>query len=136
MQSDWKRNWPHRYYWMVNCVLGLAGIICLGVGVFAAVRLDEKTTSALALLGVGLALLFASTIERFESFKGLGIEAKQRQLRATLSQAEVILARVKELAEIAGANIIDLIRPGFPRHLKAMENGRFGGVYEQQAVYG
>ncbi|MEA9753110.1 hypothetical protein VDG03_19250, partial [Xanthomonas campestris pv. raphani] len=25
-----------------------------------------------------------------------------------------------------------LIRPGFPRHLKAMENGRFGGVYEQQ----
>ncbi|QNM63173.1 hypothetical protein XHV734_4470 [Xanthomonas hortorum pv. vitians] len=29
-----------------------------------------------------------------------------------------------------------LIRPGFPRHLKAMENGRFGGVYEQQAVYG
>ncbi|WP_337999921.1 VapC toxin family PIN domain ribonuclease [Xanthomonas campestris] len=29
-----------------------------------------------------------------------------------------------------------VIRPGFPRHLKAMENGRFGGVYEQQAVYG
>ncbi|MFS8392160.1 hypothetical protein EIQ13_19330 [Xanthomonas campestris pv. campestris] len=29
-----------------------------------------------------------------------------------------------------------MIRPGFPRHLKAMENGRFGGVYEQQAVYG
>ncbi|MEA5125152.1 hypothetical protein, partial [Xanthomonas floridensis] len=27
----------------------------------------------------------------------------------------------------------ELIRPGFPRHLKAMENGRFGGVHEQQA---
>ncbi|MCE4373966.1 hypothetical protein LYZ82_24115 [Xanthomonas hortorum pv. hederae] len=32
--------------------------------------------------------------------------------------------------------IREVIRPGFPRHLKAMENGRFGGVYEQQAVYG
>ncbi|MFS8439194.1 hypothetical protein EIQ06_00535 [Xanthomonas campestris pv. campestris] len=29
-----------------------------------------------------------------------------------------------------------LIRPGFPRHLKAMENGGFGGAYEQQAIYG
>ncbi|PPU04588.1 hypothetical protein XacyCFBP1159_22365 [Xanthomonas arboricola pv. corylina] len=32
--------------------------------------------------------------------------------------------------------ICRVIRPGFPRHLMAMENGRFGGVYEQQAVYG
>jgi hypothetical protein len=31
---------------------------------------------------------------------------------------------------------VHLIRPGFPRHLKAMENGRFGGAYEQQAIYG
>ncbi|QWN27914.1 hypothetical protein DGM85_04575 [Xanthomonas phaseoli pv. phaseoli] len=29
-----------------------------------------------------------------------------------------------------------MIRPGFPRHLMAMENSRFGDVYEQQAVYG
>ncbi|ASK91289.1 hypothetical protein XcvCFBP7111P_07050 [Xanthomonas citri pv. vignicola] len=33
-------------------------------------------------------------------------------------------------------NPVNLIRPGFPRHLKAMENSRFGGVYEQQAIYG
>ena len=31
---------------------------------------------------------------------------------------------------------VHLIRPGFPRHLKAMENGRFGGAYEQQAIHG
>ncbi|WP_225043154.1 hypothetical protein [Xanthomonas campestris] len=37
---------------------------------------------------------------------------------------------------IGDQEMFDLIRPGFPRHLKAMENGRFGGVYEQQAVYG
>ncbi|WP_373042678.1 HigA family addiction module antitoxin [Xanthomonas campestris pv. campestris] len=38
--------------------------------------------------------------------------------------------------EVASVSVRALIRPGFPRHLKAMENGRFGGVYEQQAVYG
>ncbi|KIJ01950.1 hypothetical protein ST27_05025 [Xanthomonas phaseoli pv. phaseoli] len=32
--------------------------------------------------------------------------------------------------------LLGLIRPGFPRHLMAMENSRFGDVYEQQAVYG
>lgn len=30
----------------------------------------------------------------------------------------------------------DLNRPGFCRHLGAMENGLIGGVYEQQAVHG
>ncbi|QBH01373.1 hypothetical protein EYC56_21550 [Xanthomonas oryzae] len=29
-----------------------------------------------------------------------------------------------------------MIRPGFPRHLNAMENGEFGDVHEQQAKYG
>ncbi|ENZ94574.1 Hypothetical Protein PD5205_01126 [Xanthomonas fragariae] len=37
---------------------------------------------------------------------------------------------------LQGSEFVTVIRPGFPRHLKAMENGQFGGVYEQQAVYG
>jgi hypothetical protein len=32
--------------------------------------------------------------------------------------------------------ILALNRPGFCRHLGAMENGLIGGVYEQQAVHG
>ncbi|AZR22667.1 hypothetical protein [Xanthomonas vasicola] len=95
-----------RYYLIVNAALGLAGFVCLVMGTLSAIRIE--TTAALALLGTGIALLFASTIERFESIKGLGIEAKQRQLDATLVQAEVILARIKEIAEIVGGNLLDL----------------------------
>ncbi|MCE4339802.1 hypothetical protein LYZ89_22855, partial [Xanthomonas hortorum pv. vitians] len=57
------------------------------------------------------------------------LSVTERQLHGSLLNMGVV-------SLICGALFRGLIRPGFPRHLKAMENSRFGGVYEQQAIYG
>jgi hypothetical protein len=53
-------------------------------------------------------LLFAATIDRFESLKGLGIEAKTKQLDQKIIQADEALRRLREMTEITGAALIDL----------------------------
>jgi len=46
------------------------------------------------------------------------------------------LERVADALDLEVQLRILLNRPGFCRHLGAMENGLIGGVYEQQAVHG
>lgn len=59
-------------------------------------------------LTAGLVLLFAATIDRFESLKGLGVEAKTRQLDQKIEQADEALRRLKELAELTGTALVDM----------------------------
>lgn len=59
-------------------------------------------------LTAGLVLLFASTIDRFESLKGLGIEAKTRQLNEKIEQADESLRRLRQLAELTCTALVDL----------------------------
>ena len=72
--------------------------------------LDAYDSAAVAAtsLTAGLVLLFAATIDRFESLKGLGIEAKTKQLDNKLVQADEALRRLREMTEITGAALIDL----------------------------
>ena len=48
------------------------------------------------------------TIDQFESLKGLGVEAKTRQLDQKSEQAADALKRLKELPELTGAPLVDL----------------------------
>lgn len=59
-------------------------------------------------LGAGLLLIFAATVDRFELLKGLGIEAKTRQIDDKLAEADEALKRIRELSELTGANLIFL----------------------------
>jgi hypothetical protein len=59
-------------------------------------------------LTAGLVLLFAATIDRFESLKGLGVEAKTRQLDRKIEQADEALKRLREVAELTSETVIDL----------------------------
>jgi hypothetical protein len=93
-------------YGLCNWALVLAGLINLGVGTRAALQGDA--TIAATSLAAGLVLLFAGTIDRFESLKGLGIEAKTKKLDQKISQADEALSRLRELAELTGASLIDL----------------------------
>lgn len=101
------RSW-HRLllFDLANWSLLIAGLANLAVGTWAA--LHDGATIAVTSLTAGLVLLFAATIDRFESLKGLGVEAKTRQLDQKLSQAEDALQRLRELTEITGAALIDL----------------------------
>ncbi|MFL0351646.1 hypothetical protein D3C81_315690 [compost metagenome] len=83
------------FYSVVNGLLFVAGLIALIAGVLSAVHLQAAV--ATTFFGAGLVLLFASTIDRFETLKGFGIEAKQRELTRTLSEVNSVLEEVQRL---------------------------------------
>lgn len=93
-------------YGFTNWALFLAGLANLVIGTLAA--FGENTALAATSLTAALVLLFAATIDRFESLKGLGIEAKTRQLDQKIIQADEALQRLREITELTGAALIDL----------------------------
>lgn len=93
-------------YGLANWTLLLAGLSNLGVGTWAALNGDAAV--AATSLTAGLVLLFAATIDRFESLKGLGIEAKTKQLDQKIDQADDALLRLREMNELTGSALIDL----------------------------
>jgi len=100
-------TWQQRVlYGLTNWGLLLAGLVNLVVGTWSA--LHQSSSIAAVSLTAGLVLIFAATIDRFESLKGLGIEAKTKKLDEKIEQADEALQRLKELAELTGATLIDL----------------------------
>lgn len=93
-------------YGLTNWGLFFAGGVNLAVGTWSA--FNSQTAIAATSLTAGLVLLFAATIDRFESLKGLGVEAKTRQLDQKIEQADEALKRLRELAELTGATLVDL----------------------------
>lgn len=91
---------------VVNGLLFLAGVPCLALGVFR--MFTDAPATAGGTLAAGLILLLASTIDRFESLKGLGIEAKTRQLDDKIDQADQLLGHIQELAELTSGALVKL----------------------------
>lgn len=109
MSKDPEQSMPRDrrlLYGITNWALFAAGLANLGAGTWAA--FSGVPTLAATSLTAGLVLLFAATIDRFESFKGLGIEAKTRQLDQKISQADEALKRLREMTELTGSALIDL----------------------------
>lgn len=93
-------------YGLANWALLAAGMVNLVVGTVAAVR-DSGVIAATSLTA-GLVLLLAATIERFESLKGLGVEATTRKLNEKIDEAETTLRKVRALGELVSASLMDL----------------------------
>lgn len=93
-------------YGLTNWGLFCAGAINLVVGTWSA--FNGQVAIAATSLTAGLVLLFAATVDRFESLKGLGVEAKTRQLDQKIVQADEALRRLREVAELTGAALVDL----------------------------
>jgi hypothetical protein len=91
---------------LIDAAMSIAGLACLAFGIyFLAIR---EVTLAVASLGAALVVLFAATIDRFESLKGLGMEANIRRLDNSIDKAELAMERLKELAGLTGASLISL----------------------------
>lgn len=88
----------------VDVVLTILGLAVLGLGVWAIWK--ENLPVAGTAIGAGVVLLFAATIERFESLKGLGMEAKTRELKKSIDQAEVLTEQLKELVDLVATNLV------------------------------
>ncbi len=108
---------------LVDGALTIFGVVLLGFGLWAVWR--ENLGLAGTALGGGLILVFGATIHRFESLKGLGMEAKTRKLDETIDKAEVALSKLKELTELVGANLIKL----------SSSIGRFSGAPSIMEAY-
>jgi len=89
-----------------NVLLFVAGSTLLFAGTKAI--FFENIGIAVPALTSALVFILAATVDRFESLKGLGIEAKTRQLNQTLNEAEETLSRLREVAELSGAALITL----------------------------
>ena len=98
----WHRRW---LYGLTNWALFAAGAVNLAIGTWSA--LNGQVAIAATSLTAGLALLFAGNIDRFESLKGLGVEAKTRQLDQKIEQASDALKKIRQLAELTGAALVD-----------------------------
>jgi len=91
---------------VVNVLLFIAGVPCLALGVFQ--MLTGSPGEAGAALTAGLVLLLASTIDRFESLKGWGVEATTRKLDDKIHEADKLLKRIQSLAELTSGALIKL----------------------------
>jgi hypothetical protein len=94
-------------------IVRLVGMTLLGVGAFLTFKgvqqlSNNSVTDGMAYLGGALLFFFAATIDRFESLKGLGIEAKVRKLDATVVEAKDTLAKLRQVAELASSTAVRL----------------------------
>lgn len=91
---------------LTNLFLFIAGIINICLGTYFA-YLNNSSVAIVGLAG-GLIFLFAATIDRFESLKGLGIEAKTRQLDKKLNEADEALNQLKKMTEFTGKTLVEI----------------------------
>ena len=108
---------------IVNWILFLTGAVNLTTGTWSLIT--GNTGIAGAGLTAGLLLLLASTIERFEVLKGMGLEAKTRVLDSKIIEADRAFEKLRVLAEISGATLIDL----------AAKTGRMGTALTAKESY-
>jgi hypothetical protein len=104
------------------CLLA-SGVLFLIVSGLSAWHGDVSAGAAAA--GVGLVMLLAATIHRFELLKGLGVEARTRQLSAKIERAEEILEQIRKLAEYSATTTVSL----------SARAGRLGGATPPRIAY-
>lgn len=90
-----------------NILFFITGAVCCIAGIYYIWH--ENIAALIAIMPIGLLFLLAATLDRFESLKGLGVEAKTRVLDKKINEAEETLQRLKQLAELSGASLIELM---------------------------
>lgn len=77
-----------------DVVLGVFGIVSVALAIYLA--FDDKVAAASVLFSAGMLLSLLSSVRMFESIKGLGIEAKMRNLDNKIHEADVLLERIRD----------------------------------------
>ncbi len=95
---------------LVDLVLTVAGLVVVALGAWAIWR--ENLALADTALGAGLVRLFAATVERLESLKGLGMEAKTKELKFQVDRTERAHLQLCDLAEFTGTNFLRMVSAG------------------------
>jgi hypothetical protein len=104
-ENDWgSEGWRRNMHELVNVALLAAGLVLLCRGVWLCFGTDVAL--GLSCLGAALVLLLAATIDRFETLKGLGLEAKTREVTQRIKQADELFKKLQDLAAHVYAGIV------------------------------
>jgi hypothetical protein len=88
-------------------LLGALGIVCI---VFALVSaINDKLQAAGTLFTAGLLLCIFSSLSRFESIKGLGVEAKMVALTNKIDEAELFLKHMRSMVGLMADTSFQII---------------------------
>ncbi|PKV46377.1 hypothetical protein CLU92_3784 [Janthinobacterium sp. 61] len=88
-------------------LLGSMGLLCIGFAIHSAV--NEKLQAAGTLFTAGLLLCLFSSLARFESIKGLGIEAKMVALSEKLNEADQLLGHMRNMVGLMADTSFQII---------------------------
>jgi hypothetical protein len=73
--------------------VGGAGLVWMGAGLAA----SDKVAASATCFSVGLLLFLLANLDRIESFKGFGLEAKIRDLKLTMVEAERVIGELTKM---------------------------------------
>lgn len=96
--------------WLGNfrdLMIGGMGMTCLGMAIYFAVT--EKLQAGALLFTAGLIQIAFSSLSRFESIKALGVEAKMVALDDKLSEAESLLAHMRNMVGLMADTSFQII---------------------------
>lgn len=91
---------------IASVLFGVAGIVSVVNGVFR-FWTDDPTTAGIP-VAAGIALMFAANIDRFELLKIFGLEARTRELKETIHNAQEVAERLKTLTDVAARGLLRL----------------------------
>ena len=97
-------SWPGKFR---DLMLGTLGMMCLGIAIYF--TLTEKLQAGALLFTAGLALVAFSSLSRFESIKALGVEAKMVALNDKLSEADSLLAHMRNMVGLMADTSFQII---------------------------
>lgn len=101
------------FLWISNAALAAAGVACLAFGVVTLWREGDLAAAGTGLTA-GLVFLLASSIERFEVLKGLGVEARTRKLDDAITQANATVEQLRDLAAaVSQVTLTELMSSSF-----------------------
>jgi hypothetical protein len=99
--------------WVANIAFAVSGVACLAFGVSSLWQSGDLAAIGTGLTA-GLVFLLASSIERFEMLKGLGVEARTRKLDEAINQATATVDQLRALATtVAQVTLTDLMSSNF-----------------------
>jgi hypothetical protein len=97
-------SWPGQFR---DFMLGAMGITCLGIAIYSTTT--DKLQAGALLFTAGLILIAFSSLSRFESIKALGVEAKMVALSDKLSEADSLLAHMRNMVGLMADTSFQII---------------------------
>lgn len=97
-------NWPGK---IRDFMLGAMGMTCFGIAIYSSVT--DKLQAGALLFTAGLILIAFSSLSRFESIKALGVEAKMVALSDKLSEADSLLAHMRNMVGLMADTSFQII---------------------------